>query len=224
MTQKFTSQGEAEDGIEITISWDENIPEEKVEEFLAKLNHSLEKRINQMNQPIEPTKQQRHIFQRILEERQRQTKKWGDQSGHPDGVWSLILTEEVGEWAQAVLSGDIRHACEEMLQIVAVGVQWLEIHASRNPGLEKMPEAWLDAILAEFNEIEERAHPTDDAPIVARGHVPRLGCFLLEKLHGEQPAFMFRSAQAMDPDVWGELSDSKALALFRHRYIVEVEP
>lgn len=43
------------------------------------------------------------ILDDIDDERKRQNVKWGDQSGNTNPVWVAILTEEVGEVAQAVL-------------------------------------------------------------------------------------------------------------------------
>jgi hypothetical protein len=68
----------------------------------------------------------------IVDERVRQDRKWGDQSGFPDSVWAVILTEEVGEACKAVLGptgqgtfgSDDLH--EELVQIAAVTIAWLE--------------------------------------------------------------------------------------------------
>ena len=54
---------------------------------------------------------------------ERQGAIWGRQD-HPDAVWHLILSEEVGEAAKAVLE-----ACDvetEVIQCAAVAVSWLE--------------------------------------------------------------------------------------------------
>jgi NTP pyrophosphatase (non-canonical NTP hydrolase) len=64
-------------------------------------------------------------------ERRAQIEQWGDQSGHPDTTWLAILTEEVGEAAQAVLhdkfggkaAGELRW---ELIQVAAVAVAWIE--------------------------------------------------------------------------------------------------
>jgi NTP pyrophosphatase (non-canonical NTP hydrolase) len=72
----------------------------------------------------------------IYEERLRQDKKWGDQSGNKDSVWSTVLTEEVGEAAQEVLryeyGTDINKSIAlsnlraELIQVAAVAVAWVE--------------------------------------------------------------------------------------------------
>ena len=69
----------------------------------------------------------------ILEERRRQTEKWGEQN-HTLGNWGLILMEEVGEWSEAALHtqfGGPKAAGlrEEAVQVAAVAlqiVQWLD--------------------------------------------------------------------------------------------------
>jgi hypothetical protein len=85
---------------------------------------------------------------RVLAETERQTQLWGIQD-HPDGVWYLILGEEVGEVGDAVLeavrglaerlsvlskeTGDVAKAIlgsgdveEEVVQVAAVALSWLE--------------------------------------------------------------------------------------------------
>ncbi len=66
----------------------------------------------------------------IQTERLRQDRKWGEQN-HDDVWWVAILGEEFGEAAQAVLhdafggkaAGTLR---AELVQLVAVGVAWIE--------------------------------------------------------------------------------------------------
>jgi NTP pyrophosphatase (non-canonical NTP hydrolase) len=74
----------------------------------------------------------------VVKERQRQIAKFGDQ-GHTDDIWFLILSEEVGEVAQARLhdlyggraSGTLK---EELTQVAAVALAWLE-HLERKAAL-----------------------------------------------------------------------------------------
>lgn len=66
----------------------------------------------------------------IIEERDRQNKKWGEQN-HDPFTWLAILSEEVGEAAQAALHDQFggEHADtlqEELVQVAAVAVQWIE--------------------------------------------------------------------------------------------------
>lgn len=69
----------------------------------------------------------------ILEERKRQTEKWGEQN-HTLGNWGLILMEEVGEWSEAALhtqfGGPKADGLRmEAVQVAAVAlqiVQWID--------------------------------------------------------------------------------------------------
>jgi NTP pyrophosphatase (non-canonical NTP hydrolase) len=72
------------------------------------------------------------IFDEIDDERDRQDQKFGRQM-HDDAVWLAIVSEEVGEAAQEVLTqrfgsvgkghGDLR---EELLQVASVTIAWIE--------------------------------------------------------------------------------------------------
>ncbi len=66
----------------------------------------------------------------IAGERQRQDEKWGEQN-HEPFVWLAILTEEVGELAQAMLHREFGGPQalaleEEATQVAAVAVALLE--------------------------------------------------------------------------------------------------
>lgn len=66
----------------------------------------------------------------VEEECQRQDERWGEQN-HDDYRWIAILSEEVGELAQAILHDEFggAHAGtmkEELAQVAAVAMQWLE--------------------------------------------------------------------------------------------------
>lgn len=66
----------------------------------------------------------------IYTERVRQNGKWGEQN-HDDYRWLAILTEEVGELAQAILEGEFGcphagTAKTELVHVAAVAAQWLE--------------------------------------------------------------------------------------------------
>lgn len=65
-----------------------------------------------------------HIFDLIKAECERQEKKWGKQY-HPDAVWHLILSEEVGEVAKAILEDNQDEIRAELIQCAAVVVSWL---------------------------------------------------------------------------------------------------
>lgn len=61
----------------------------------------------------------------IRVERIRQDGKWGVQN-HPDGKWSDILMEELGEAAKARLEKNEDENFCELVQSAAVLVAWLE--------------------------------------------------------------------------------------------------
>ena len=79
------------------------------------------------------------IYADMQSERSRQDAKWGIQR-HKHGTWQLILSEEVGEVAQAALAemfdknrtekqrGELR---SELIQVAAVAVAWIE-HIDEN--------------------------------------------------------------------------------------------
>lgn len=75
--------------------------------------------------------QQRQL-QDILDERDRQDRKWGVQNHGPD-TWCMIITEELGEWSRAVLraryeNGDHAEVRKELVQMAAVALSMLECH------------------------------------------------------------------------------------------------
>lgn len=64
-------------------------------------------------------------YEHVAAERARQDAKWGVQR-HDPARWHLILSEEVGEVAEAILKGGPVEAFEELVQVAAVAVAWLE--------------------------------------------------------------------------------------------------
>ena len=71
-------------------------------------------------------------IQRVIKERNRQDAKWGFPQHNTPFEWLSILTEEVGEFAQALnnalLGGDgnLEHAMVEAVQVAAVAVSIVE--------------------------------------------------------------------------------------------------
>lgn len=72
------------------------------------------------------------IYSAISAEREAQDAKWGNQT-HDMPVWSAILTEEIGEVAEAALRvhfdgerAHLAHLREELVQVAAVAVHVLE--------------------------------------------------------------------------------------------------
>ncbi len=66
-----------------------------------------------------------YIISEIVDERERQDEKWGEQN-HVPLKWLAILGEEVGEANKAVLDGDVDNLREELVQIAATAVAFLQ--------------------------------------------------------------------------------------------------
>lgn len=66
------------------------------------------------------------VLEKIRQERKRQDDKWGPQREHPDLLWNAILAEEVGEVSRAILERDRANLRDELVQVAAVAVCWLE--------------------------------------------------------------------------------------------------
>ena len=65
------------------------------------------------------------IINDIIEERERQDKKWGANRDLPHTFWLTILAEESGEAAKAILQGT-PNLKDELIQVAAVAVAWIE--------------------------------------------------------------------------------------------------
>jgi hypothetical protein len=66
----------------------------------------------------------------ILDERERQNEKWGEQNHSPQD-WMMIFLEEIGEFARAEMENRYRGAdpkliMEELIQVAAVAFQMVE--------------------------------------------------------------------------------------------------
>lgn len=74
--------------------------------------------------------------QEIANEIERAVAKHGEQKQLPDSVWCCIAAEEMGEIAEGVLKEGFEgagpaHTDEEIVQLIAVLIQWLEIRRGR---------------------------------------------------------------------------------------------
>lgn len=71
---------------------------------------------------------QADIFVAIIDERNRQDRKHGEGSMRrcADNIRLAILTEEVGEVARAIIEGDAENLREELVQVAACAVAWIE--------------------------------------------------------------------------------------------------
>lgn len=77
---------------------------------------------------IRSSRRRRYIFNAVEAERERQDKKWGgyerDVRSHTYGV---VLGEEFGEVCQATLEQDTLGLRDELIQVAAVAVAWVEM-------------------------------------------------------------------------------------------------
>lgn len=69
------------------------------------------------------------ILDKINDERSEQDRKYPDDDHLDDKTLNLILVEEVGEVSKAILEND--NLEEELIQVAAVCVKWLEIIEKR---------------------------------------------------------------------------------------------
>jgi len=80
------------------------------------------------------------VIRLITDERLRQLTKWGDQR-HSPTIWLPILGEEFGELCQAILhemwERDDAVPFDELVQVVAVGVAWIEDHLRKRDEAER---------------------------------------------------------------------------------------
>lgn len=71
-------------------------------------------------------------LQSVMQEMAAQDQKWGaDRDDHELSTWHLILSEEVGEWAEAILhyrdNGPKKYGLRsEIVQVAAVALQIIE--------------------------------------------------------------------------------------------------
>ena len=72
------------------------------------------------------------LFDWIEQEREEQTANWGLRHDPGDGILLAVLVEEVGEVARCLNAGwpegyRVAELREELVQVAAVAVQWLEV-------------------------------------------------------------------------------------------------
>ena len=79
-----------------------------------------------------PTSNRQMIVEAVLREVEEQERKWGpngERAAQPSSLWLTVLAEEVGEAARAVCdrwNGQADNLTEELVQVAAVAVSWLE--------------------------------------------------------------------------------------------------
>jgi len=82
-------------------------------------------------------KSERAIISLLIQERERQTEKWGEQN-HDPAYWMGVLMEEVGEVAKAMIENNTREYRKELIEVAAVAVQMvacLDRNKHNLPGL-----------------------------------------------------------------------------------------
>jgi NTP pyrophosphatase (non-canonical NTP hydrolase) len=77
------------------------------------------------------------LIDEILQERKRQDLRWGQQNHGPE-FWLLILLEEIGEAARAVLEGQVDGYKKELTQVAAVSIAAIESLARGNLNLDSI--------------------------------------------------------------------------------------
>lgn len=78
--------------------------------------------------------------------------KWGNQRAHTDFKWLAILMEEVGEVAKAILEHDLDNVEEEIIQVAAVAVCWLESKKGAKDGWRQPAEPPVERSLLTRNK------------------------------------------------------------------------
>ena len=79
------------------------------------------------------TERQANALTNILGERLRQDKKWGDKPGEwkcSAAIKLAVLAEEFGEVARGLLERNAKNVREELVQVAAVALKWLEAYDS----------------------------------------------------------------------------------------------
>lgn len=66
------------------------------------------------------------VLSLIVAELKAQDKKWGANRIMPHRQWLTILIEEVGEVARAIIEHEPEQVQAELIQVIAVGIQWLK--------------------------------------------------------------------------------------------------
>lgn len=72
------------------------------------------------------SQEQRIAVEDVLLERVRQNHKWGHPRFLDKQLWYTILGEEVGEVARAILEKDDANLYDELAQVAAVCIAWME--------------------------------------------------------------------------------------------------
>lgn len=84
-------------------------------------------------------KNRKGLFDEINKERDRQDFKHPYPKGFPNDIRMEILAEEVGEVAKAKLEGDQSQLRDELIQVAATAVRWIEcLDLEKKNDIEKL--------------------------------------------------------------------------------------
>lgn len=91
---------------------------------------------------------ERKALKALQDERRSQDEKWGIRVGLDSRVWLTVLSEEVGEAAREILEQDRSRLREEVTQVAAVALAWLEDLQEWELGDPRCPECDNGTLLA----------------------------------------------------------------------------
>ena len=89
-----------------------------------------------------------NVVQDVLDERERQDRRWGVSRNLHPSLWLAVLSEEMGEMAEAILKGDRDNYRRELVQVAAVALaalqdwRWQQEFRDRLPAPQVVPFAW----------------------------------------------------------------------------------
>ena len=80
-----------------------------------------------------------NILTSIVRERQRQDKLWGkpNDRDYSHERWLMVLVEEVGEVAKSIQDGEVENLKEELTQVAAVAIAFLETLPNKEPRMKR---------------------------------------------------------------------------------------
>jgi len=72
------------------------------------------------------------VLEQVLAERERQDKRWGDQTFNTDDHWTVLLTEGLGDVAREVYEKNLSDMYTEIIQCAAICFAWAEAYNNRD--------------------------------------------------------------------------------------------
>ena len=79
------------------------------------------------------------ILANIIRERERQDDLWGKatERDYTPEKWLAVLVEEVGEVAKSIQDGEVENLKEELTQVAAVAIAFLETLPNKEPRMKR---------------------------------------------------------------------------------------